>query len=243
MSLRGLGDALAYYTILPVGRFAGDAPPGVRALEWLPAIGAVVGAIAGFGGYAVDRWLHAPWAFVVAWALALGLTGAIHADGFLDACDGLFASVSPQRRLEILKDVRHGSFALVGMAVAAAFWLAALAAISPARYPLVLAFSGAAARLAATTQAWIFPYARSGGMRDTFAAHPSALSLILNAALVEGLGWFVAPWALVALPLAVLWAWLAAAWASRRLGGAITGDVYGALIVATEIPLLLALGK
>ncbi len=241
--MRGLAGAFAYYTVVPAGRLAGNEPPDVTAFEWLPLVGALVGALAGLAAFAAFHWLHVPWSFVLAWALALGLTGAIHVDGFLDACDALFASVAPQRRLEILKDVHHGTFAVVGMAIIAAFALAALAAIAPARYPLVLAFSGACARLAIIPQAWIFPYARSNGMARTFASPPSVIAVVLNLALVETLAWFVAPWALVLAPLAIACAWIGATWSSRRLGGALTGDIYGALIVAIEVLLLLAVGS
>ncbi len=242
-TLRGLTAALAYFTVIPAGRSANEEGPGPESLAWLPPIGAIVGAVAGFGGFAAYVWLHAPWPFVVAWALGIGLTGAIHIDGFLDACDGLFCSAPAERRLEILKDVRHGSFAVVGMALAAAFWLAALAAISPARFPIVLAFSGAASRLAAVAQASFFPYARSAGstMR-AFTRRPNVVALLLDAVLVEVLAWFVAPWALAIAPIACIAAWCAARWASGRLGGGLTGDVYGALIVATEIGVLFVVG-
>jgi adenosylcobinamide-GDP ribazoletransferase len=240
---RGLGSAIAYYTVVPAGRFASDEAPDAASLAWLPPIGAVTGAIAGLTGWAAFRWLHVPWSFVLAWAVAVGLTGAVHVDGFLDACDGLLATTSPQRRLEILKDPRHGTFAVVAMAVAAAFWLAALAAIAPWRYPLVLAFSGAVARLAVMPNAWLFPYARPGaGVSRTFASLPSVVALVPGFLLVEALAWFVAPWALVVAPVAALFAWIGAKWSSHRLGGGLTGDVYGALIVATEVLVLLAIG-
>jgi adenosylcobinamide-GDP ribazoletransferase len=240
-ALRGLAAALAYYTILPIGSAAREGIPELGTLAWLPLIGALVGAIAGWGGYAVSLWLHAPWGFVVAWALAIGLTGAIHLDGFLDCCDGLLASVPPQRRLEILKDPCHGTFAIAGMALASVFWLAALAAISPARYPIVLAFSAAAARFAAIAQARLFPYARPGGPTQALASSASAPALLANVLFAEILAWFVTPWALVIAPAATLCAWLAAWWASRRLGGGLTGDVYGALVVASEVTILVAL--
>ncbi len=241
-ALRGLGRALAYYTVIPAGRHATEEAPDVAALEWLPLVGALVGAIAGFAGYASYAWLQVSWAFLIAWASAIGLTGALHVDGFLDACDALFASASPQRRIEILKDVRHGTFAVAGMAIVAAFWLAALIAIPPWRFPLVLAFSGATARFAVMPIALAFPYGTSGAMTRTFASRPSALSLISNAALVEALAWAIAPWALAVAPAALLVAWAAASWASRRLGGVVTGDVYGASIVTVEVLVLLTLG-
>jgi adenosylcobinamide-GDP ribazoletransferase len=241
-ALRALRCALAYYTILPAGSLAAAQAPDVSALEWLPVVGALVGALAGLVGFAAGVWLRVPWAFVAAWAACLVLTGALHADGLLDACDGLLVTASPQRRLEILKDVRHGTFAVVGMLVVSALWLAALAAIAPSRYPLVLAFSGAAARLAVVPLATLFPYAPSGSMLKTFDARPSTVALAFNFVVVEVLAFVIAPWALVLPPAAMLAAWAGATWAARRLGGVLTGDVYGALIVMLEVALLLAVG-
>jgi len=42
------------------------------------------------------------------------LTGALHLDGFLDACDGLLGGYTPESRLEIMRDERLGAFALAG---------------------------------------------------------------------------------------------------------------------------------
>ena len=144
--------------------------------RFLPlASAAIVGGIAGLAGvgYATFALLHVHWAFAVAWAAAIGLTGAIHVDGFLDSCDGLLVAAPPPRRLEIMKDPRHGTFAVVGFAVLVVFWLLAMAPIPPERLPLLLAWSGALSRLAVVPNAWAFPYARAGAMSATFATRPS----------------------------------------------------------------------
>ena len=59
--------------------------------------------------------------------------------------------------------------------------------------------------------------------------------------MVEAIAWFVTPWAAALAPAAIAAAWIGAAWSSRRLGGGLTGDVYGGLIVTIEVLLLLAL--
>ncbi|MGC1382030.1 MAG: adenosylcobinamide-GDP ribazoletransferase, partial [Candidatus Baltobacteraceae bacterium] len=200
-ALRALGEAFGYFSVLPAGRFAGNPVLDPNALAMLPLVGVVLGAIAGALGFAAYLWLHASWAFVVAWAASIVLTGAIHVDGFLDSCDALFATVTPQRRLEILKDPRHGTFAVAGMAMLAAFWLGALVAIAPPRYPLAIAFSAAAARLVVAPVAWVFRY-----------AHPSAVLYTIAFAIVEAMAWFVSPWALAAAPLAVAAALLFGWW-------------------------------
>lgn len=207
----------------------------------MPLVGAVVGALAGGVDVAAAHVLpHA-----VAAALALGtlaiLTGGIHLDGFLDACDALFASVPPERRLEILKDPRHGTFAVVGMFVAGIVWYAALAALAPARAPLLLAFACALARAAAVPNAFRFPYALGGAVTRAFAARPSAGALAATFVVLLAVAFAVWPPLVVSIPLAVAASLLLGAWCARRLGGGLVGDAYGFVIVVVEIALVVGL--
>jgi adenosylcobinamide-GDP ribazoletransferase len=238
-ALRACADAFAYFTVIPIGRLASAGAPDAYALSFLPLVGAVVGGLAGGIGYAIFLVLHVNWAFAVAWAAAIGLTGAIHVDGLLDACDGLLVTATPQRRREIMTDPRHGTFAVVGMAVLTVFWLIALAPVPPDRLPLLLAWSGALSRLAVVPNAWAFPYARGGAMSATFASRPSYVVFALSFVMVEALAWFVAPLALLVAPVAIVIALIGGVWSSRRLGGGLTGDVYGAIIVKIEVLALL----
>ena len=85
-------------------------------------------------------------AAIAAWVLSIALSGAIHVDGFLDCCDGLFAMAPPERRLEIMRDPHHGTYAIVGMAMLSVLWLYALAQIPPPLMPAILALTGCVAR-------------------------------------------------------------------------------------------------
>jgi adenosylcobinamide-GDP ribazoletransferase len=96
------------------------------------------------------------------------------------------------------------------------------------------------ARLAVVPNAWTFPYARAGAMSATFASRPSFVLFVLSFALVEALAWFVAPLALLVAPAAILLALVGGVWAARRLGGGLTGDVYGAIVVKLEVLALLS---
>jgi adenosylcobinamide-GDP ribazoletransferase len=234
-------DALGAFSIVPVSR---RGAPGPAALAVLPAVGALLGATAGAVGWGASRVLPEPLGAVAAFGALTLLTGAIHLDGFLDGCDAFVASVSPQRRLEILKDPRHGTFAVAGMFLAGSASLAALAAIPPARYPAALAFTAALARAAAVAGAFVFPGAR-GRPEKPRRPHYRAdagVAIVLGgslAVLVLGgrpLGRNVP--ALV--PSALLGAFACEAWIVSRLGG-LTGDAYGFTIVVLETKLFVAL--
>jgi adenosylcobinamide-GDP ribazoletransferase len=215
--------------------------PDARALATLPAVGALLGGAAGLAGLVASHALPRPFAAVASFAALVVLSGAIHWDGFLDGCDAFVASVPPERRLEILKDPRHGTFAVVGMFLAGSTTLGALAAIPPARLPLVCAFAAALARASAVSGAFLFPDARSGAAARTFRAERGDVVLlgIGFLALTATSGRF-GRGARLLVPLALALALACEAWIARRLGG-LTGDAYGFTIVAIETKLFVAL--
>ncbi|MGZ3510488.1 MAG: adenosylcobinamide-GDP ribazoletransferase [Vulcanimicrobiaceae bacterium] len=235
-------SAFAYFSVVPLGRFSAGPAPDPRSLTFLPLVGAVVGALAGLVAAGVLHAAGPAWATIGALAASLLLTGAIHFDGFLDSCDGLFVTATPDRRLEILRDPRHGTFAFTGGALAiAAWWVALSGVIHTASLPLAIAFCCALARLAAVTNAWVFPYARPAVTR-AFAATPSIGTFAVMLLGVALLGWFLrGPVMLALIPCSIALA-LAVGWfASRRLGGGLTGDVYGFIVVIIEIGALAVL--
>lgn len=231
-ALAAAAAALSYFTILPIP--AQDAPDGF-ALSFLPVIGALVGAIAGAIGYAAWLLSHSPlWAALAAWIASIAFTGAIHLDGFLDCCDGVLASASPQRRLEILRDPTHGTYAIAGMAMLSAVWIASIAAISPPLLPASLAFAEGLARLAALLNAWRQPYARAN-VTAAFSSRPDAWITLFGAAVVLAFGYAVKPDALLVVIVAIAVAIALGAWMARRLGGGLTGDCYGAIVCVTLV--------
>ncbi len=224
---------------MPVGLTG--APDGA-ALACLPFVGIAIGALSGTFAWGVST--IAPHAFAVAAAFSatVVLSGAMHVDGFLDTCDALFASVAPERRLEIMKDPRHGTFAVAGFAVAIAWWVTSLGALDPARLPFALAFAGGSARFAAVQNAFVFPYGRTGGSAAAFAQRPPPTVLFLCACTLVAIALAArAPvWIAVAAAACAI-ALLFGRGAARRLGGVLVGDVYGATIVALEVVILTAI--
>lgn len=241
-ALAALASAFSYFTVIPLGRFAAGPAPDAYALSYLPLVGACVGALAGLAGWLAAFVLPHVVAAIVAWACAIALTGAIHVDGFLDSCDGLLVTASVERRLEILRDPRHGTFAVVGMAMLAAFWIAAIEQLPAASWIALLAFTGALARAGTVCNAWIYPYARAGAVTRAFDARPSAIVVAVSFAVLLAAARYVAPAAIAVCIGAPLVAVIVGWWASRRLGGGLTGDAYGAIVVTTEVLALLVLG-
>jgi adenosylcobinamide-GDP ribazoletransferase len=235
-----LRAALSYFTILPAG--VAEAPDPA-ALAWLPFAGALTGALAGLAAEGIARVANHALAVACAFALSVVLTGAIHVDGFLDGCDAFFASVPPERRLEILKDPHHGTFAIAGFGVVLAMWLAALWSLTPATYPAALALSAASSRWAAVIHACYVPYGRAGPATRAFESRPPPVVLGLGLALVAALAWPFGMRGGAALAATLGLSALCAGWIRSRLGGGLVGDAYGFIIVVAEVGALLVLAS
>jgi adenosylcobinamide-GDP ribazoletransferase len=97
---------------LPDDWQAGDSG---RASVWYPFVGLVIGALTWLSWKAAML-AFPPWvAGIITLIVWVTLTGGLHLDGLADCCDGLFASTSVERRLEIMKDPHIGAFGVIGL--------------------------------------------------------------------------------------------------------------------------------
>jgi adenosylcobinamide-GDP ribazoletransferase len=242
-ALAPLAAALQFLTVLPplVRRPFTPAELG-RSVGWFPLVGILLGAI-----LAGLDWLLA-WAFppgvtaalvLAAWVLA---TGALHLDGFLDSCDGLFGGHTPEARLRIMRDERAGAFAVIGGILLLLLKYAALSGNPDRLAALVLA--PVVGRWAIAMAVVAFPYGRveglgramkdnAGGLQLVFASVVAGAAVGAVAGLVPG-GWRAA----LALPLGGVMVWAGGRFVMRRLPG-LTGDIYGALCTLVEVAVLL----
>ncbi len=182
----------------------------------------------------------------------VAVCGALHEDGLADVADGFGGASQRERRLEIMKDSRVGSYGVIALCGSLLLRVAALAAIlaqhgAPAAAIALLAV--AAASRAAMVWLWAeLPDALDKGLAasigkpaDGTVTFASICGLVLFAVGgVVATGFFST---LVALLLAVLAARLFARLCRRMIGG-VTGDTLGACQQIVEISLLtgLALG-
>jgi len=232
--------AFSLLTILPIpfGWLDAKRTPA-RAMAAYPFVGLVLGGLLMLA-YWVFQAILPPLVstalIVVTWAV---LTGGLHLDGWADCCDALPATVSRERRLEILQDPRLGSFGGIGLVLLLMCKFAAVASLPPGNAAQVAALilAPTLGRWAIVNVAAVFPLARPDGMAAHFRAGLSRRELIwvaLTVALVCG----AAGWGgLMAFVATVLTAVLMGRWATSCLGG-VTGDVYGAACELVEVVVL-----
>jgi adenosylcobinamide-GDP ribazoletransferase len=171
----------------------------------------------------------------------IALTRALHLDGLIDCCDGLFGGFTPERRLEIMRDSRVGAFGVLGAVAFLLLRYANLVALADDWRLIGLLLPPTLGRWAMALAIVGFPYVRATGMGAAFksAARPWYLALATVVAAGSSLGIWL-PWGVGALLLAALVALAAARFMVGRLGG-LTGDCYGAINELVEALVLLGI--
>ena len=233
--MRGLLAAVGFLTAIPVPRAAAGAPAR-EALPWYPIVGLLLCALLLGASRILEPFLPPLVVGVLLTAIWAALTGLLHLDGVADSCDGLLATGSRERRLEILRDPRAGAYAVAGVALAVLLKAACLAEPS-ARTATSLLLATSLSRWLALALAAGIPPARSEGMGRELSLGIGRPALALAAAvpiiIVVAGGARSAIAALFAAASALAIGLLA----RRRLGG-VTGDVLGLAIEAAEVAVL-----
>ena len=97
-------------------------------------------------------------------------TGGLHADGLMDTSDGLFSGRERERKLEIMKDSRIGSFGVVAFVFVTLLKWQLLTAIPTAEFiPMALIMMPLMSRWSLVLSIRSYPYAREQGMGAAFA--------------------------------------------------------------------------
>jgi adenosylcobinamide-GDP ribazoletransferase len=222
----GLLGAAQFLTRVPIRLRA--APDLTACVPWFAAVGALIGVVLGGVAAGLMELVPATVAAAVAVTLGLVLTGAFHEDGLADTADAM-GGWTPERRREILKDSRHGSYGVAAMCSTIVIRIVCIAALTPAAAfaGLVAAHTlgrGAAVAVMATAP----PVPTEGlGADYTRTLSRGRAAVGVGAAIAVGalaVGWWVVPLATAAAVGAAAVARLA-----RRAFGGVSGDILGAV--------------
>ncbi len=232
---------LAFYTRLPLGRFFAKDSDFTSAQWAAPAAGIVIGLCAG-AVFAVAYAAGVPSevAAAICLAVVILLTGALHEDGAADMADGFGGGRTVERKLEIMRDSRLGTFGALTLVMTVLLRWSALAAMSdPVDAALALVAAHAASRSAIPVFLMNVPAARTDGLGagvGPIDRQSAGLALLIGAAALMLAGVSAAILAAAAL---VVWYFALRALCIRQIGGQ-TGDVVGALQQGGEIIVLVA---
>ena len=257
--------AVQFLTRLPVPPVRGFESSWLsRSARYFPLVGALVGLI-GAGVWWLSSLCFPPSVAVgLGLSASLLLTGALHEDGFADACDGFGGGASRESILAIMKDSRIGAYGAIGVAMMLGLKWVTLASLPRAALPILFIGAHMMSRWCATGLIWRLQYARTDAdaKSRSFAGGLSTADWLLSGALgvlaillllalltllplralVDPAAGADLPWAQTlgtAAAAAAAATLLAGAYFNKRIGG-YTGDCLGAVQQISELSFLLA---
>ena len=235
---------MTFLTIFPVARNLDRGPMDLsNSRAFYPAVGLLMGLLLVGIEAGSDEIFTAPITAAFLVAAMVIITRALHMDGLMDVCDGLFGGFTPERRLEIMRDSQVGAFGVAGgVTVLLLKYGAVLSLITLAEpgkewalllFPLI-------SRWSMGVLLGAFPYVRAQGLGSPFhgggvkiATTVAGLSALAAAFLLGG---YAGLWIFFG---AIAMAWLMG-WAMAKSLGGLTGDTYGATNEIIEMAVILA---
>jgi adenosylcobinamide-GDP ribazoletransferase len=251
-----LAVCLRFFSRLPVPRLPWEptlhALPDFRRMPRMaPVAGAVIGGLAALVLLLAGALGFGPWVSAALGVTALViLTGGLHEDGLADTADGFGGGKTVERRLDIMRDSRVGSFGAIAIALSLVLRIVVLGTLGErleaAAVAAALIVAGALSRTAALGPMAALQPARASGSSHA-VGQPSWTTVATASTIAGAIG---AGFSLASgLPLLGLLSACALAAAaafgmtrlSFRLIGGQTGDVIGATQQIAEIAALVGL--
>lgn len=209
-----------------------------------PLAGMVIASIVGFvASLLIDGGVS----YQITAGLILGvqilITGAMHEDGLADSADGLWGGWDKDRRLEIMKDSRIGTYGVLALGLSLLIRWGALSAIlaSGTIYAPLLA-AAAVSRLPMLVLMTLLPNARGNGLSAS-VGRPSKDTLALGSVVTLVATVLLTGWGFVPLTLFASIATLVCALVAKKKIGGQTGDILGATQQVVEMTALITLAS
>jgi adenosylcobinamide-GDP ribazoletransferase len=242
---RDTQECLAFFSRLPVGSGEKLSDFRISAAAWPLAGGVIVLVPAIVLWLALSLGLPSLIAAVLALGLAVAITGGLHEDGLADTADGFGGGETKERKLEIMRDSRLGSYGALALIFSIMIRTMALAMLSgePGRGVIALFAIALASRTLALWHWNALEPARADGLAVS-AGQPDWRALSIGVGL--GLVGFIAllltfgTAAIIAAGAAIIMTFLFTRLSERQIGGH-TGDTIGASQQIAEAALLAGL--
>lgn len=210
-----------------------------RAVGWFPLVGLALGGVL----FALSTLAQKIFSIEITAALILiawiMLTRALHLDGLMDTCDGIFGGFSRERRLEIMRDSQMGAFGVIAGILLLMLKFSALTSVDARDLGLALVISTSVGRWVLSLIIIAFPYARKEGMGSTIKENARIPQLLLATLTTLATVWMLsAEKGLLIMGISALLTMGLALYFMRLLKG-LTGDNYGAITELVEVLVLL----
>ena len=237
-----LSTSILFLTRLPLPRHAPLSGNAIADASWaFPLAGVVVGLIGAVIYALAHRLGLPPWpAAALTVTATLLVTGCLHEDGLADTADGFGGGDTVERKLDIMRDSRIGTYGVCALILSLVIRTATLASLAdPGLVAAALIASHAAARAIMPALMFFLPPARNDGLSFSAGApsveRTGAALVIAIVILLFAMGFVMTVEMLIALAVVGV---ILARLSERQVGGQ-TGDVLGALEQIGEIAVLL----
>src|SRR3989339_1791050 len=259
--------ALKFLTIIPIDREDTIKPKNFGSFFcWFPVVGLCIGVF--LSAVSLPLYFFFPPLITDALIIlvSIAITGALHLDGLADTCDGIWGGWNKEKRLEIMKDSRIGSFGAIGLicllglkylslhsigeisTIHNAFFGDNTKCISCFISPLLvnkcaaLLFMPVVGRWAQVCAAGLSQYARSESGTGSFILGGTTRRHVIYASLLPVfLFWYfygLSGFIIFAIIIIFTLAWI---WYIKKKIGGMTGDTLGATNEIAELLFLLSL--
>ena len=245
--MRLIQDILAAFMLLtriPINweKVSGEAPNLGRAMWAYPIVGLAVGGLSAAVYYVVfSIGMPALLAVFLALISAILITGAFHEDGLADVADGFGGGLTREKKLEIMRDSRIGTYGGLALIMAILLKGASLSQLPPLMAVKALVISATVSRAMIIVAALILPPARKNSLA-TEAGKPS-VGVCLTAFTAAGATGFLLAGLTASLYLTastLVITLLFCRLAYRQVQG-FSGDILGATQQLAEISVLVTL--
>lgn len=176
-------DILAAFMLLsrvPVQweKVSNEAPDIGRAMWAYPVVGLFVGGCSA-AVYLLAIYISVPslLAIIIALIVSVFVTGAFHEDGLADVADGFGGGLTREKKLEIMRDSRIGTYGGLALILAIALKVSSLAQLPPLWVVKAVVIGAVVSRVMIIVTARVLPPARKNSLA-TEAGKPSVVIMV-----------------------------------------------------------------
>jgi len=200
-----------------------------KGLAFAPLVGLLIGAILS-GVFYLLGWMFPPVvASVIIVITYILLTGGLHLDGLGDTFDGLFSNRPKDKIMEIMKDSRVGTYAVLVLFCILALNITLINSIDGGQLVKILILFPIAGRTATLIGASICKYARSSGLGKSFVDYCGIKQMIIGSITFLLAALTLSGWkGLIMCGVIFCSSAFTAKLLARKIGG-VTGDILGAV--------------
>lgn len=240
--------AVMFYTRIPCPSWVDHSADYVnKSIRYFPLIGWMVGTVTSLGFIGGSLLVSPLFGAIVYVIFSVWMTGAFHEDGFADVCDGFGGGWTKEQILNIMKDSRVGTYAVVGLLllilikVSLLSELAAFFTHSPLTLLLIGVSGHSLSRLMAASVIFSHPYVREDELSKvkpvakSYTTTNVILSVVFGLLPVVALGFIDDQWYGLLVPFPVYLVKIYLARFFKKWIGGYTGDCLGATQQVTEV--------